>query len=43
MEAQVAFQSLAERFASVRAELDPPPYKDNLTLRGVASLPVSFS
>ncbi len=43
MEAQVVFSSLARRFASVKLEQDPPPYKDNLTLRGVAQLPVSFS
>jgi len=43
MEAQVVFSSLARRFESVELEEDPPVYKDNLTLRGVARLPVSFS
>lgn len=43
MEAQVAFGSLARRFKEIVLEQDPPEYKDNIVLRGVASLPVRFS
>ena len=43
MEAQVALGSLARRFKEIVLEQDPPEYKDNIVLRGVASLPVRFS
>ena len=43
MEAQVVFSSLAKGFEKIEAERDPPEYKDNITLRGIASLPVSLS
>jgi cytochrome P450 len=43
LEAQVALGTLARRFSSVELVNDPPPYKDNITLRGVASLEVKLA
>lgn len=43
LEAQVALDTLARRFSSVQLVADPPPYKDNITLRGVASLEVELA
>ena len=43
LEAQVALGTLARRFSSVELVADPPPYKDNITLRGVASLDVKLA
>ncbi len=43
LEAQVALGTLARRFSSVELVTDPPPYKDNITLRGVASLEVKLA
>lgn len=43
LEAQVAFASLASRFSTIKLAEDPPQYKDNLTLRGIASLQVNLS
>jgi cytochrome P450 len=43
LEAQVALGTLARRFRSVELVTDPPPYKDNITLRGVASLDVKLA
>jgi cytochrome P450 len=42
LEAQVALGTLARRFSSVELVTDPPPYKDNIVLRGVASLEVKL-
>jgi cytochrome P450 len=39
-EGQVALGSLARYFAGIEVVCDPPPYKDNLVLRGVSSLEV---
>jgi cytochrome P450 len=39
-EAQVALGCLARRFSAIEVLDDPPPYKDNLVLRGVSSLEV---
>jgi cytochrome P450 len=43
LEAQVALGTLARRFSSVELITDPPPYKDNITLRGVAALEVKLA
>lgn len=43
LEAQVALGTLAQRFRKIISEQDPPPYKDNITLRGIASLSVAVS
>ena len=43
LEAQVALGTLARRFSSVELVTDPPAYKDNITLRGVASLDVKLA
>ncbi len=43
LEAQVALGTLARRFGSVDLVTDPPPYKDNIVLRGVASLEVRLN
>ncbi len=43
LEAQVALGTLARRFQSVEVVQDPPAYKDNITLRGIASLDVKLS
>jgi cytochrome P450 len=43
LEAQVALGTLARRFSSVELVADPPPYKDNITLRGVASLDIKLA
>jgi cytochrome P450 len=43
LEAQVALGTLARRFSSLELVNDPPPYKDNITLRGVASLEVKLA
>jgi len=43
LEAQVALGTLARRFSSLELVDDPPPYKDNITLRGVASLEVKLA
>ena len=43
LEAQVALGTLARRFSSVELVTDPPPYKDNITLRGVAALEVKLA
>lgn len=43
MEAQVVFASLAGRFGQVVLEGHDPEYKDNVVLRGVASLPVQVA
>ena len=43
LEAQVALGTLAQRFRAVEVVQDPPAYKDNITLRGIASLDVKLS
>jgi cytochrome P450 len=43
MEAEVALGTLARRFKTVEVVQDPPVYKENITLRGVASLQVKLS
>jgi cytochrome P450 len=43
LEAQVALGTLARRFSTVELVTDPPPYKDNITLRGVAALEVKLA
>jgi cytochrome P450 len=43
LEAQVALGTLARRFSSLELVADPPPYKDNITLRGVASLDIKLT
>lgn len=41
-EGQVAIGRMVERMPNMALADDHPPYKDNVTLRGLASLPVSF-
>ena len=43
LEGQVAFSTLARRFSTIDLVTDPPPYKENIVLRGVASLDVKLS
>ena len=40
LEARLAFGRLAQRVVASRLAVDPPPYKDHLTVRGVSALPV---
>ena len=42
-EGQVALGTLARRFRDVELRDDPPPYKDNIVLRGVVSLEVALT
>ena len=42
LEGQVALGTLARRFRAIELEQDPPPYKDNITLRGIATLGVTL-
>jgi cytochrome P450 len=42
VEGQIALAELARRLRNPRLMTDPPPYKENITLRGLASLPVAF-
>ena len=42
LEGQVALGTLAGRFRAIELEQDPPPYKDNITLRGIATLGVTL-
>jgi cytochrome P450 len=42
LEGQVALGTLARRFRAIELEQDPPPYKDNITLRGIATLGVAL-
>ncbi|MEE8301655.1 MAG: cytochrome P450 [Candidatus Tectomicrobia bacterium] len=41
LEGRVAFGMLLERFADLRLLTDAPPFRDNVVLRGLATLPVS--
>lgn len=42
LEATVAIQRLTKRVHGARLAVDPPPYKENLTLRGMVELRVDF-
>lgn len=43
LEGRLAMTRLAGRVQGMRLAADPPPYKENLTLRGLAALPVEFT
>jgi pimeloyl-[acyl-carrier protein] synthase len=40
-EARLAFTGLLERFSDIRLLTEQPPFKDNVVLRGLQSLPIS--
>ncbi|HJU16196.1 MAG TPA: cytochrome P450 [Stellaceae bacterium] len=42
MEAHIALSALARRLVAPRLLADPPPYRENASLRGPARLPVGF-
>lgn len=42
IEGQVAIGEFVRRVQQPQLAQDPPPYKENITLRGIASLPVTF-
>ena len=42
LEGQVALTALVRRFPDLALEVDDPPYKENVVLRGLASLPVTL-
>jgi cytochrome P450 len=42
LEGQIAFATLLRRMPNLHLETDSPKYRDNFTLRGLESLPVSF-
>jgi cytochrome P450 len=42
IEGEVVFRALARRFSRIELVEDPPPYKDNIALPGVASLDVAL-
>jgi unspecific monooxygenase len=42
IEGQIAIGEFVRRVEAPRLVEDPPPYKENITLRGIASLPVAF-
>jgi cytochrome P450 len=41
LEGRIAFAALLQRFADLRLLTDHPPFKDNVVLRGLQTLPVS--
>ena len=43
VESQVALETVATRVADLALAVDQPEYKTNIVLRGLASLPVTFS
>jgi cytochrome P450 len=43
LEAEIALGTLVQRFPEMRLLSDAPPYKENIVLRGLASLPVGLS
>jgi cytochrome P450 len=43
LEGQVALSALAARLVDPVLEVDPPPYKDHIVLRGPQTLPIAFS
>jgi cytochrome P450 len=42
VEGQVALEALATRVTDLTVTVDPPEYKENIVLRGMAALPVTF-
>jgi cytochrome P450 len=42
VEGQIAFDLLAERLPEMELETDEPEYKENIVLRGMRALPISF-
>ena len=43
LEGEIAFRRLCDRFEGLQLITDAPEYKENIVLRGLASLPVSFT
>jgi cytochrome P450 len=43
IEGQVALGAVAEHLRDLRLEIDEPEYKENIVLRGLAALPISFT
>jgi len=43
LEGRIAFEAILERFADIRLLTDHPPFKDNIVLRSLRSLPVGAS
>jgi cytochrome P450 len=43
LEGRIAFEAIIERFADIRLLTDHPPFKDNIVLRSLRSLPVGAS
>lgn len=41
VEGQIALASLARRFPAMKLQTEEPPYKENIVLRGLATLPVA--
>ena len=42
VEGEIALRALTQRCRNLRLLQDPPPYKDMITLRGLAALPIAF-
>jgi cytochrome P450 len=42
VEGQIAIGELVRRFDALELAVEEPPYKENLTLRGLAALPIAF-
>ena len=43
VEGQVALAAMATRLADLELAIEQPEYKENIVLRGLAALPVTFS
>ena len=43
LEGEIALGTLVRRFQDLKLQTEAPEYKENITLRGLASLPVAFS
>ncbi|MGB2694350.1 MAG: cytochrome P450 [Dehalococcoidia bacterium] len=43
VEGEIALRSLVQRFENLQLQTEAPEYKENIVLRGLASLPVAFS
>ena len=43
VEGQIALATMARRIQGMKLLVDQPEYKENIVLRGVASLPVGFT
>ena len=43
LEGEIALGTLVRRFQGLKLQTEAPEYKENITLRGLASLPVAFS